>query len=467
MMGTMTAALGLPVDLDRLIDGFSRDAFHGQAAWFIGAGTSRPSKLKGWVDLLRPLGRELGIEVSEMDDLPAIAQYYINRMSGSRGPLIQHLKQVLGVSAQPNIYHYNLARSNVSTIWTTNYDRLIEDALGRAGLGIRIRVREGDMVEPPQADRVEVIKVHGSFDVSEADEFVIASADYEDFAVNRPATIERLRSDLLRKTFLFVGYGYGDPNIRAVLHEARHLARSAGRPHYMLTAIEDPSDQEKAQRQLLWQTDLRRMGIQCVLMPSYAEIEDAVARVARRSRGPTVYVTGSHLRSSTLAAEVGTLLAAPGSAQTILLDGQSEGVSRELLFAFQAACVDRRVDLNTRLRFYANPYASNPALSNDPNLLPLLKEWRGPMLRQAHSLLVFDGGMGTEAEVEIARELGCDIIPVPESVSGSAMKLLEDAQIVRDLERRAPGFVAKAQGVSLTATDVVDCLLADMPPWPF
>lgn len=462
----MTSTLNLPIELDRLIDSFSREAFHGNAAWFVGAGASRPSKLASWLELLKPLGDELGIKVSLDDDLPAIAQYYINRMSGNRGPLVQHLKQVLGRPTGPSVYHHQLARSNVSTIWTTNYDHLIEDALGLAGVRRRVRARESDMVELGPVDGVEVIKVHGSFDVSEAHEFVIATEDFEDFAVRRPATIERLRSDLLRKSFLFIGYGYGDPNIRAVLLEARRLAGRAGQPHYMLIATEDAADPEKVQRQLLWQADLRRIGIQCVLMQDYTSIEAAVGRITRRSRGPTVYVTGSHNGTSGLAAAVGAMLARPESAQTILLDGQSAGVSRELLFSFQDACVKQRIDLNERLRFFPNPYASNPSFSSDPSLLPVLKDWRAPMLRQAHSILVFDGGMGTAAEVEIALELGCCIIPVPESASGLAIRLLDDAKIESELNRRAPGFASKARSLKLTAVDVVDCLLADMPPWP-
>lgn len=215
----------------------------------------------------------------------------------------------------------------------------------------------------------------------------------------------------------------------------------------------------------MWQADLRRIGIQCVLMPDHAAIEAAVGRITRRSRGPTIHITGSHNGSSALAAEVGTMLAQPKSARTILLDGQSAGVSRALLFAFQDACVRQRIDLNERLRFFPNPYASNPSFSSDPGLLPMLKELRGPVLREAHSVVVFDGGC-TEAEVEIARELGCCIIPVPEVASGLAIKLLDDAQIADELNRRAPSFMAKAKGLTLTAADVVNCLLSDMPPWP-
>ena len=101
-------------------------------------GASRPSGLVGWVDLLTPLGKEIGIRVTEDDDLPAVAQYYINRTLGNRGPLILHVKNVLGSQVRPSAYHYHLARSNVGTIWTTNYDRLIEEALALAGVRSRV-----------------------------------------------------------------------------------------------------------------------------------------------------------------------------------------------------------------------------------------------------------------------------------------------------------------------------------------
>ncbi|MER9485063.1 SIR2 family protein [Mesorhizobium sp. M0563] len=456
----------MSVELENVVDSFSRAAFHGNAAWFVGAGTSRASNLSGWVDLLKPLGKELGVTVTADDDLPAIAQYSINKTSGNRGPIIQHLRQSLGGAARPNIYHHQIARSNVGTIWTTNYDQLVETALAQASLRYRVRVRESDMVELAEPGTTDVIKPHGSFGVSDPAEFVIASEDFEDYAYRRPATVARLQSNLLSKSFLFVGYGYGDPNIRTVLLEARRLSQRSSHMHFMLTAAHDAADLEKAGRQELWKADLARIGIKCVLLPDYAAIEQAVERIARRSRGPTVYVTGSHTSSNPLASDVGKLLADPRQSRTILLDGQSAGISRDLLSAFQTACVDQQVDLNERLRFFPNPYSSNPKFSSDPRLLPLLKEWRSSLLRKAHSVLAFDGGMGTKAEVELAKELGCCIIPIPLSNTGSALSLLGDPQIADDLEKRAPGYVAKAMALNLNEADVVKCLLSDMPPWP-
>jgi hypothetical protein len=88
------------------------------------------------------------------------------------------------------------------------------------------------------------------------------------------------------------------------------------------------------------------------------------------------------------------------------------------------------------------------------------------MLRQAHSVLVFDGGMGTQAEVEIAMDLGCSIVPIPKDQTGSAYRLLDNPIVAADLETRKPGYVAKAKKLAIGARDVVDCLLADIPHWP-
>ena len=75
--------------------------------------------------------------------------------------------------------------------------------------------------------------------------------------------------------------------------------------------------------------------------------------------------------------------------------------------------------------------------------------------------------MGTEAEVEIAQELGCRIIPVPETRGGLAERLLRsDTLLMEALDARSPGFAAKALALQLTAQDIIGCTLAELPSWP-
>jgi hypothetical protein len=79
---------GLPAvtaEIKALIDRLARAAFDGNAAWFLGAGISRPSNLVSWPELLRRLACELNLTLDDHDDLPAIAHNYINKASGNRG----------------------------------------------------------------------------------------------------------------------------------------------------------------------------------------------------------------------------------------------------------------------------------------------------------------------------------------------------------------------------------------------
>jgi hypothetical protein len=98
-------------------------------AFFIGSGISYRSGVPTGKDLLEPLAKtRLEIEINDQDDLPELAQFVLNRCGGNRGALIHSFIESLRRDFRPNRLHEALARSNVSTIWTTNYDTLIERA---------------------------------------------------------------------------------------------------------------------------------------------------------------------------------------------------------------------------------------------------------------------------------------------------------------------------------------------------
>ena len=139
----------------------------------------------------------------------------------------------------------------------------------------------------------------------------------------------------------------------------------------------------------------------------------------------------------------------------VLLDGQSEGIGREASNAFGEECVRQHFDIRERIRFFPNPYTFNPSFANNRAYLSTLKKWRASLFRAAHIAIVFDGGMGTGAELEVAREMDCCIVPVPVSLNDLAYKLLADSKIAQKLPSK---FLTAAQAVALTAGDVLDCI---------
>jgi NAD-dependent SIR2 family protein deacetylase len=60
--------------------------------------------------------------------MPLMAQYVINEETGNRGPFINDISRKLRKSFSPNANHESIAKTNLKTIWTTNYDNLLEKA---------------------------------------------------------------------------------------------------------------------------------------------------------------------------------------------------------------------------------------------------------------------------------------------------------------------------------------------------
>lgn len=369
-----------------VINEFSKALVEGRGAVFVGAGISTPSGVPGWADLLRGMAEtRLGIQLNPDDDLPLIAQHIVNR-TNNRAPLIAHFRDVLQKTYAHNAYHAILAKTNVKCLWTTNYDTLLEEAF-RSHFKVTVRASDESISRGGRVSDIEVVKMHGCIEQSGTNDLVVTQEDYDDFFEQRPAIAHRLRQDLVDRQFLFVGYSYADSNIRNIVVEARRLGKRALRQHYIVLRREKFGTKEqiaaKQARQDLWLSDLSRVGIAACQIDDFSELESILQGIALRSRGQTVFVTGSHERDVTDAAShprsIGKLLAEKEG--LVLFDGQSTGTGQYVTSAYMETCLRNRVDILPRLRLFSNPYAANSSFSNDRAFLPALKEWRGVISR--------------------------------------------------------------------------------------
>ena len=98
---------------------------------FAGAGLSAPAGFVNWKELFRPLVDELGLDIDKEQDLVSRAQYHHNE--NGRHQINQQLINEFSSNKEPTENHRILAKLPISTYWTTNYDRLIEDALKENG----------------------------------------------------------------------------------------------------------------------------------------------------------------------------------------------------------------------------------------------------------------------------------------------------------------------------------------------
>lgn len=204
-----------------------RKLYHqGRVVPFIGAGASMSlswqlrdgSSRRGpsWDEMVNEACRQLGYKDPELlryrgTDLQILE--FFEQKKGNFAPLTNWLVrrlEVPDVALTTSRVHSAIAELHVSTkFYTTNYDDLIERALRLAGREVKVVASERDMGWGDKM--VEVIKFHGDFD--NPDEMVFSEGHYyKRLSLNRPLDL-KLRSDLLNRAALFVGYSFKDLNI--------------------------------------------------------------------------------------------------------------------------------------------------------------------------------------------------------------------------------------------------------------
>lgn len=286
---------------------FADELRSGNAALFIGAGFSRPSGFVDWKELLRDVAKELGLDVDKENDLIALAQYHVNSRGG-RSRLNRLLIEEFTKDAKLTENHRLIASLPVHTVWTTNYDELIETAFRQGHRNPDVKTtKENVAVTLPNSD-VVVYKMHG--DCRQPQDAVLTKEDYETYANQREIFSIALKGDLVERTFLFLGFSFTDPNVDYILSRIRGLLGQNQREHYCVMKWPHPpkdasgarhAEYEYEKRKLeLRIADLKRYQIQPVMIDAYDEITEILGELNRRSHLKHVFVSASAYEFSPL-----------------------------------------------------------------------------------------------------------------------------------------------------------------------
>lgn len=288
------------VSVDYFLEEYLKSLEEGAAAVFAGAGLSMPSGFVDWKELMRDVAMELGLSVDQESDLVSVAQYHVNKL-GSRAKLNSLLIEEFTKDARPSENHKLLAKLPIDTIWTTNYDGLIEDAFREAGKRVDKKTTTPNLAQTKVNRDVVVYKMHG--DIEQPQDAVLTKDDYETYDQSRQLFSTMLQGDLISKTFVFLGFSFGDPNIEYILSRVRTLiGQQNQRQHFcIMRRVVRPTRRGKAlakyeyekTKQDLRIADLKRFGIQAVMIDDYGEITQLLIRIHQNVYRRSIFVSGS------------------------------------------------------------------------------------------------------------------------------------------------------------------------------
>jgi hypothetical protein len=219
---------------------------------FVGAGVSMALGLPSWSQLVAHMAEELGYDAEVFrtygSDL-ALAEFY-RITKGRMGPMRSwmdrewHARSV-STDISTSRAHELIATSNFELIYTTNYDRWIERAFHHHKRPCSV-IASVDDIATAVHGTTQIVKFHGDFD-DDASIVLDETSYYERLGFESPLDI-KLRSDVLGRSVLFVGYSLNDINIRYLFFRLANLwkksSRGAVQPmSFILTSRPNPIQQ--------------------------------------------------------------------------------------------------------------------------------------------------------------------------------------------------------------------------------
>lgn len=417
-------------DIELFIDTFTKELLENNAAVFIGAGLSVPRGYVDWKGLLKPLADELEIEIEDVNDLVSLAQYYCNEKCGNRYKINQLIFDEFNRQTKQGINHKILARLPIDTYWTTNYDSLIEDSLREEGKNPDVKYTVEQLaLTKPNRDAI-VYKMHG--DKEHPSKAVVIKDDYESYHINYAPFINALAGDLVSKTFLFLGFGFSDPNLDYVLSRVRITFNNNQRTHYcILREITKEKYEGKSEyfefekrKQELFIRDLQRFNIQTLLVDDYSEITQILKTIEENINRKNIFISGSAYTFAPYEKDIAEEFIRELSKEIIKNDFNIiSGIGLGLGDLVVSGALEEIYSKNSRIdnnRLLLRPFPQK--VSSDTDRDELWDKYRRDMISRAGITIILfgnkieDGNLvdagGVYKEFLIAKEKGNLIVPV-------------------------------------------------------
>jgi len=407
-------------ELMRFIEDFGNKILNEEAALFIGAGLSVSAGYVDWKNLLRPIAESLNLNVDKEFDLLSIPQYAYNRLN-SQHEIQQHLIDSLTRDVRRSENHEIIARLPIGTLWTTNYDQLIEESYKEFGKRLDIKVDNGDLSTSLKDSDATLYKMHGC--ITHRNKIVLLKQDYEEYEETHNLFADKLRGDFIDKTFLFLGYSFSDPNIAAIIARVSSQQKDNKRTHYCITRI--PSDKYDLNKYQYECRERQRYGIQTIGVNCYEQIPKILSQLETYITRSYIFLSGADERDSPVSAIDLSRLCRELSRKLInngysLVSGFGLGIMEEAIVAAYRAVAERNKNVfSKQLQIYPFPQGEKDEVLRKRKF----SNHRKNLLSMSGVVIVVSGNKkdsagnsisadGVREEVGIAKKIGRYVIPV-------------------------------------------------------
>lgn len=430
-------------EIENFILDYVKDLNEGTAALFVGAGLSKGAGFVNWSELLSEIADELGLDINQEHDLVSLAQYHVNE-NRNKSKITRKIIEEFNEDIALTENHKIIARLPITSIWTTNYDQLIEKAIKNNNKVVDVKHNVKQLITSKPKRDVALYKMHG--DVDHSSDAILTKEQYEHYYQTHEPFITTLSGELITKTFLFIGFSFTDPNLDYILSRLNQQYRENKRQHYCFVKkhkLNDYQNPDKitldynTKKQRLINNDLKRYGIKSLMIDDYAEITAILSEIENRYRKGSIFISGSAESYGVFSEDEGRGFIHRLSQSLIkqgyrIINGFGLGVGTSVI---NGALQEIYSNQN---KYSEDQLVMNPFPQFETGKIKLSTLWddyRKQMISISGVVIFLFGNKlnehseiieanGVIREFEIAREKGCVLIPV--GLTGFAAKTIFD-----------------------------------------
>lgn len=229
----------MPIDLTVL----SRQISPETTALILGSGVSIPSGAPSGIGLRDILGEKFSISEYRSFSLSDLCT--IIEGKHDRYQLVTAVRKCIR-NLQPAGGLLNIPLFSWASIFSTNYDDLVEKAYARHKKPIKVFSTNHDFHGAGMRDEQEFFKFHGTIEHDVCDNstsrLILTSTDYDELSNYRELLYSRLSDQLFTKSVLIVGQSLADPDLRTLIDEAQRVKSKSGAPGRIILFIFDQNE---------------------------------------------------------------------------------------------------------------------------------------------------------------------------------------------------------------------------------
>jgi len=209
----------MPLELSRL----ASELVPEQTVLFFGAGASVPSHAPSVARLMQ--------HFEDVFQVPKEG-YTLREYAGiledmfTRRRLITELRSCFD-KLKPTGSLLNLPLYSWKSIFSTNYDTLVEQCYEKKGVELSVCDSNFDFTAATRSGEVKLFKLHGTIQKDVADghqsRIILTDADYDHTQAYREALYDRLRADFYGAELLIIGHSLADEDVKSIANRAAEI----------------------------------------------------------------------------------------------------------------------------------------------------------------------------------------------------------------------------------------------------